>query len=225
MYAIRSYYGSGSAPNSGSVFFSTSESGNGNDYNTISNNFITNAGNGRQTNAIYSFGSSGSENSNITINDNLIVNCQNAGTSSQAIFLSSNTTTCNIINNNIYEDGIIIPTSGDSYAAIRVEGNGNGFTISDNKIGGSTINCGGLAWTKTNTYDNNFKAISVNTVAGTVSNVNNNKINNFNWSNLTNSPWVGIQVAGDGDVNIVITSYSIHYTKLYDLGSFYRSWT
>ena len=142
------------------------------------------------------------ENSNIAINDNLIVNCQNGGASSQAVFLSSNTTTCSIIDNTVYENETIIPSSGDSYAAIRVEGSGSGFTISDNKIGGSTLNCGGNPWTKTNVYDNNFKGIFLTTSLGVTSNINNNKINNFNWSNSNSNPWSGIEVAGTGNVNI-----------------------
>lgn len=190
----------------GIIFFSTSTSGNGNDNNIISNNKFTNAGNGKPINAIYSEGSIGSVNSNITISDNLFVDCQNGAVNANGIYLNSYTTACSITGNSFFETVDITPAAGIAYIGIRIGnstagGYGNNFNIADNFIGGKEASCGGTAWTKLNGQDNTFTGIFLHTASGTASNLNNNTIQNLNWSNTGNNPWIGIHIA-EGDVNI-----------------------
>ncbi|WP_298363713.1 hypothetical protein [uncultured Lutibacter sp.] len=195
--------GSETNTSSGVLFFSTTSSFNSNDNNTIENNDISTAiTNERPVNVIYSSGISGGENRGNIISANNIYNFFNSGIASNGIFLSTYTTDWIIESNSFYETLPFTGTAAVGYNAIRIDNTGgNNFNISDNFIGGSSPQCNGSAWAKTNATNNTFNAISLNVGTSSESSIQNNTIRNFNWSNSANGSWTGIQILG-GNVNV-----------------------
>ncbi|NOR28558.1 MAG: hypothetical protein GQ540_08530 [Lutibacter sp.] len=192
---------------SGVLFFSTTTAGSGNNTNTINNNNITNAADAnRPVNAIYSLGTIGKVNSGNNISNNNIYDFLNHSTASKGISLSSNTTEWTIDGNSFYETTSFTPTGTVAYDVIRIENtSGNGFIVSNNHIGGSALQCGGTAWTKTNSTNNLFRAIYLDVGTTVASSLQNNTIQNFNWSNSGIANWIGIKVV-DGAINIGTTT-------------------
>lgn len=188
---------------SGVIFFATTSVTTGNDNNTVSNNNISNATDaGRPVNAIFSYGTAGKENSGNNISNNSIYNFLKHGTISSGILLSSYTTGWNITGNSFYETASFAPSGAVTYNAIKIDNpSGSGFSISGNYIGGSSAQCGGTAWTKTNASSNVFYAIFLNVGIAIATSVQNNTISNFNWSNSENADWTGIHVL-TGNVSI-----------------------
>lgn len=185
--------------------------GNGN--NTITNNIITGNSTGRPWYCVYASGSATYPNIANKILNNEFKDFFNPNLASCAIILGGSSTTppnkdWTISGNSFYDTGLV-PTASNSFMVISVGYNnnpgGSGFTISDNYIGGSAPNCGGM-WTKTNAFNNAFTGISLYLNAtGTVSKVNNNTIKNFSWANSGAANWKGIEVMS-GDANIGITA-------------------
>jgi hypothetical protein len=193
--------GSGSSDQKGIIWFSTSTSGNGNDQNIIEFNNISSSTGGRPINAIYSEGSNNKDNSGIVIGNNNIFNFLNSDNASNGIYLGPYTSACTISGNSFYETSPLSPASPAEYTAIRIAGDGTGFSVTNNYIGGSAPSCGGTLWTKTNSNNNIFTAIYVSAGTGTATIVQNNTISKFAWSNSLNANWTGISVTG-GDINI-----------------------
>lgn len=195
--------GSETVATSGVLFFSTTTVTTGNDNNTINNNSITNSANvNRPVNAIYSLGTAGKENNGNNISNNSVYDFLKHGTNSNGILLSSYSTAWTISGNSFYETGSFAPTGSVVYNAIQINNLiGTGFTITDNFIGGSSAQCGGTAWTKTNTYNNAFNGINMNVGTIQASSLQNNIIKSFNWSNSGNATWTAINIQ-DGNVNI-----------------------
>ena len=185
---------------SGIVFFSTGTS-TGNDNNVIDHNNITNAADAnRPLTAIFSLGTSGMENSGIIISNNNIYDFLNRGVNSQGIYFSSNTTSCTISGNSLYEVGTFVPTALAAFLAIIIQNTGTNFTVSGNYIGGSSPACSGT-WIKTNAYWDNFYAIAMIVGNAAASNIQGNTIQNFSWSNSAGDHfWYGIY--GQGNLNI-----------------------
>jgi len=198
--------GSSASSNSGIIYFSTTTGSTGNDNNTIDNNNITSAADAnRPLNAIYSFGTAASENSNITISHNNIYDFLNRGSTSRGIYLYTNTTSCTISDNNIYETTPFVPTANTTYQLLSIYNTGNDFSVSGNYFGGNSPACGGT-WTKTNAFDNPFYAMHLNVENGTGISVQGNTIKNFSWSNSgIKTVWSGISVNG-ANVNIGTTT-------------------
>jgi hypothetical protein len=194
----------GACPSSGAgiIFFSTTSGTTGNDGNTIDNCEITSS-TARPLNAIYSAGVGGKENSGNVISNNKIYDFFNTGTTSYGINLSSNSKDWSIIGNSFYETSSFIPSASVEYRVININisSSGNNINISGNYIGGSSTQCGGTAWTKTNAMTNTFSAIYLNVGATPASNVQGNIIKNFDWSNSGAAHWNGINV-NSGVVNI-----------------------
>lgn len=182
----------------GIINFSTTTGTTGNDSNTIDNNNITNAANAnRPLNTIYSLGTSAKENDNNTISNNSIYDFLNKTAASNGVNLSTNSTAWTISGNSFYEttqfntDGSI----GSSYAftAINVNNAGVNFTVSNNFIGGSGVQCTGT-WEKSYTgaagnavgSNNQFSGIAINVGIGTASSIQGNTIKGFNWINSGN---------------------------------------
>jgi hypothetical protein len=188
--------GSETLATSGVLFFSTTTLTSGNDNNTINNNSITNSADiNRPVNAIYSLGTAGKDNNGNTISNNLIYDFLKHGTNSNGILLSSYSTAWTISGNSFYETGSFAPTGSVIYNAIQINNpNGNGFTITDNYIGGSSAQCGGTAWTKTNANNNAFNSIIMSVGTTQASSIQNNTIKNFNWSNSGNATWTAISI-------------------------------
>ena len=196
----------------GIIYFTTATAGNGNDNNTIENNNITNISGdaaGRPINAIYSLGSTGFENSENIISNNNIYDFLKQGTASYGINISTFSTAWTITGNNFYETTPFIPIASVTYNVIYISNiSGINFTVSDNFIGGSSSSCGGTAWTKTNAFNNIFNAVYLNVGTGTVSEVQNNKIQNIVWGNSLNAAWTAINIAA-GDINFGTTTGNI----------------
>lgn len=192
---------------SGVVFLATSTAVGGNQDNTIDNNNITNAGDAnRPVNAIYSSGTAGKENTATFITNNNIYDVLNRTTTSNAISLASNTTSFTITGNSLYETTSFSSSTSVAYNGIVINNTtGNSFVIADNFIGGKAALCGGTAWTKTNTSNNTFNAISVSVGTAAASSIQNNTIRNFNWGNSGSAPWTAIAV-GAGTVNVGTTA-------------------
>ena len=192
---------------SGIIFFDTTTESNGNDDNIIDNNNITNAADAnRPVNAIYSLGIVGKDNSENIISNNNIYDFFNHSTASNGIFLSSNTSEWTINGNSFYESASFTPTGTVTYNVIEINNvSGNGFVVTNNYIGGSAVQCGGTAWTKTNSTSNLFRAIYLEVGTTVASSVQNNTIRNFSWSNSGIANWIGIKVV-EGDINIGTTT-------------------
>jgi|GEM_PF-662984 len=195
--------GSETLGGSGVLFFSTTTAGSGNSSNTIDNNNITSSLTAnRPVQAIYSLGTSGKENSENIISNNNIFDFLKHATASNGILLAANTTSWTIDGNSFYETASFIPAAAVAYSAINISNTaGNNFTVSNNYIGGSAPACGGTPWIKTNANNNVFDAISLNVGSTTASSVQNNTIQNFNWSNSANGVWKGVEILA-GVVNV-----------------------
>jgi hypothetical protein len=192
-------------------FFTTTSVGNSN--NTIDNNEITNAGNNRPYNAIFSNGSNGTPNISDTIRNNKIYDVFNPDwTHTYAINLSENNDGGNaynsawaIIGNSFYQTSEYVSATDRNINVIYIYSTaGTNFTISSNYIGGSAPLCGGAPWTKTE-GNNSFCAIVLNAGTGTASNIQGNTIKNFDITNTGYYYWSGMYV-GSGVVNIGTTA-------------------
>ncbi len=188
---------------SGIIFFSTTTSSSGNSNNIIENNDITNAADAsRPVNVIYSLGTAGKDNSGNIIRNNNIYDFIKHASASRGILLVDNTTAWTIDGNSFYETASFTGTGTVTYDAIKISNiSGNGFTVSNNYFGGSAPECGGTAWTKINATNNLFNAIYLKVGTTVASSVQNNTIQNFNWSNSGNATWTGINVI-EGSVDI-----------------------
>ncbi len=203
--------GSSLATTGGILFFSTTTGTTGNDGNQIDNNNITNSADAnRPLNAIYSLGITGSnlENSGNIISNNNIYDFLNKATASNGINLGTFTTAWTISGNSFYETATFVPTATKELYPIYIISSGTNFSIYNNYIGGSSAQCGGTAWTKTNTSDNGFRAMNISVGTGVASSIQGNTIKNMSWSNSGNSIWCGIFI-NTGDVNIGTTSGNV----------------
>ena len=203
--------GSETGSASGIIYFSDSSTGTGNNGNIIENNKITGETAGRPVNGLYSNGTPGSENNDNIIRFNSFYDffkpSLTANGTSNGIYISSNSTAWTITGNSFYETTNFAPsgTFTVTYNAIQINNtSGTSFTVSDNFIGGNAASCLGT-WTKTNARNNIFYAIYLNVGTGTASNIQNNTIKGFNWSNSSSASWTGIHIAA-GDVNIGTTT-------------------
>lgn len=196
--------GSGTGTATGIISFSTSSlsSGNGNDGNTIDNNFITGNSGNRPINAIYSSGTAARENSENIISSNNFFDFLNKGTASNGINLDAYTTGWTINGNSFYETSTFVPEASVDFNAIYISNTtGTGFIISGNHIGGSDALCSGTAWTKTNAFNNGFGAITINAGTGAATSIQDNTIRNFSWVNSDAAEWAAINIIA-GEVNI-----------------------
>ena len=195
--------GSALGTTSGNLLFGAASSVSGNSNNTIDHNNITNANDAaRPVNAIYSLGSGNFQNSGNTISNNNVYDFLNHGVASFGINISNSSSAWTITGNSFYETASFVPTASVAYTVINISTTtGNGFTISNNNIGGSEASCAGTAWTKTAAFDNAYTAISINTITGEANSVQGNNIKNFTYSN-TRAGFIGIITTGATVANI-----------------------
>ena len=210
---------------SGVVNFSTTTGANGNDNNTIQ--YCAIDGGAATTanptlvavNGIYSSGTTttnAANNSNNTISNNSIFNYFGAATTSAGISIQGGNTDWTIDANSFYQTNTRTTTAGLVYMygiTIANTTSGNNFTVTNNYIGGNTVNAGGTAWTVTGAYSNRFNGIGLSVGTTTASSVQGNTIANFSFltssganTNSTSGPlgtgiWGGIMVAA-GNVNV-----------------------
>ncbi|MFZ4726358.1 MAG: beta strand repeat-containing protein, partial [Paludibacter sp.] len=128
------------------------------------------------------------------------------GVASNGINLAANTSSWDITNSSFYETASFVPTASVAYNILQINNtSGINFNVSGNYIGGKAAQCSTGAWTKTNAQNNAFTAINFSVGTDSVSNIQNNTIQNISWSNSGAATWSGINIA-DGKVNIGTTT-------------------
>jgi hypothetical protein len=195
--------GSGTNVSGGIISFSTASFGNGNNNNLIDHNDITSSASGRPANAIYSLGTSGRENSGNTISNNYIFDFLNASLYSRGIIIGVNSNDWIVSGNSFYETTTIVPTAPNSYNVIYT-GSSTSHLISGNYIGGSAPQCGGSPWTVNSSFAHYFYGMCIGGGATTPVTVQNNVIQNINYTSSHSNPWDGINISsGITNVNII----------------------
>src|SRR5687768_3886694 len=203
--------GTGTIPATSTILIGGSNSTNGNDNNSITNNTIAEAGTNLPTVGISSSGQSTSiSNDLVIITGNNIANFYGAN-GGNGIAVASNSSAFTISSNKFYQ------TSAKNYLgyANLLEcifintSNGGGYVISDNTIGYADADGTGML---VNTFGR-FAGIDLNAVAASpVSEIQGNTINGINWivnyesiNNSSNSAFYGILVRA-GKVNVGTTT-------------------
>ena len=192
----------GSATSSGNaiVLFSNATSGNGNDNNLIDNNNITSDAGGRVNNAIYSWGTVGRENSGNTISNNNIYNFFRTNSYSYGINIAANSSDWTISDNSFYETSTFVPASANVYYVITI-GTSVSHIVSGNYIGGSAPLCAGSAWTINSNFPHNLYVINLSGGTTTPVTLQNNVIQNINYTSTNSNPWDGMYLAS-GNINV-----------------------
>lgn len=200
---IKYSYIKGSCPNStgGIIVFGNSTSGVGNDANIIDNNYISSSSSGRPYNVIYSSGTNGRENSENIISNNNIFDFLNSTSSVRAINIGSNSSNWSVLRNSFYETTTIIPNSTHTYFMIYTNTSTN-HLISGNYIGGSEPYCGGNALTINSSFGHYFYCMYINGGISTPVTVENNTIQNINYTSTNSNPWDGIYLAS-GKIDVI----------------------
>ncbi len=188
----------------GVVNFSTTTGSNGNDNNTIDHCDLRN---GATTPAflVFSDGTSGKKNSGNTLSNNHFYNYFHATSASAGIYLASNNTAWTITGNSFYQETTYTPSGTGSHYGILIT-SGDGYTITNNIIGGSQADGGGSAWTYDSSYTTTFYGIYMGLGSTITSSVQGNTIANFSLSTAAEAAyscgvWSGICITG-GAANI-----------------------
>ncbi len=186
----------------GVVYFAGTTGATGNDDNTIDHCDLRD-GATTPANLVYAAGTSGKENSGNILSNNHFHDFFSSNNTSSGIYLDAYNTGWTITGNSFYQQATRTPVSGFTHYGIYI-GDGDGYVISDNIVGGSQPDGGGAAWT----YDSSqvtvgFTAIYLNVGATTASSVQGNTIANCAISVTSNYMvvWSGIYVQS-GAVNI-----------------------
>jgi len=184
------------------VMFGGSSVFSGNNNNVITLNKITSLTDAnRPVNVVLSNGSIGYENNGNKIVSNEIFDFFRKESNSYGVNIQSYSSATTISGNSFFETTSFAPTSASTYKVITIEDtNSNNNVISNNYIGGNAAQAAGT-WTKTNANNNDFLAININTGTSVASNIDNNIIRNFSYTNSGNANWYGVNVAA-GAVNI-----------------------
>ncbi len=181
----------------GIVYFASSASGNGNDYNTVEYCNITNAGS-RQVQAIFSSGSSGKLNNYNTIRYNNIFNFFNPNSTSYGISLNYNTSNWTINNNSFYETTSLSPSGAFKYYPIHL--NTGIHTVTGNYIGGNAPNCAGIMNVGAS-VPSYLCCIYANGETSQSTVIQQNIIRNINYTSTEDNPWDGIFI-NSGNVDV-----------------------
>lgn len=185
---------------SGIIFFSTG----GNNNNTITNCDVN--GGGVAANLLYSSGSSGNANTGNIISNNNFHDQFVAGSATRGLNISSNNQTWTITGNSFYQTAARTYTSGNTHYGIYIS-SGDGYTITNNFVGGSQSGAGGTAMTlagSTTTFGGIYISGSNN---NNISTVTGNTISNISLtSNSTTSSSAGVfsgiySTAVSGNIN------------------------
>lgn len=199
--------GSATTANNGVVLFSTGTV-TGNDNNQIKNCQITAAGSNLPLNCIMSLGTAtaGIENSENLIQDNTIFNFFNAGVSSRGVNLGNGNTTWTIRGNRLYQTAsrTFTTTSLNNIAVNISTTTGSGFVIENNIIGyNSNTGAGTYTITSSGTIAPQMVGISVSSIAGTTTSIQNNTISNISiTAGGASTCFIGISLAGVGSYNV-----------------------
>jgi len=152
---------------------------------------------------ILSNGTEGAPNKLISITNNDFVDIFNTTASSYGIRTISGSSDWTISGNQFYQtDASFVPTDNNTYAAIDISSlTGNAFTISNNTIGGRSVNAGGSPFTIGGAASSIFYGIRVSAGISSASNVTTNTIKNIYHSSSNDVAFFAIRV-NDGDVNV-----------------------
>lgn len=192
--------GSCASSTGGIIHFLGATTGNNN--NIIDHCYITNAGI-RPTLAIVSNGTALYPNSGNVISNNNIYDVLKLDGNSKVISIGTGSTDFSITGNSFYETTPFMPTAIAKYSFLIGISNtsGNNFSIKDNYLGGSAPLCGGSPFTVNTTQSHKFRAINVSVGSATATTIENNTIENFNYTSSSSEPWCGIYLE-DGLVNV-----------------------
>jgi hypothetical protein len=133
------------SPNSigtGIVYFTGSDSGNGNNSNVVEYCDITCNNNGRPSNAVFSSGTSGRENKFNIIRNNNFYNVFSPSSYSYTINISNSSSDWTISNNSFYETSTLAPLDANKYYPVFLN-TGNNHIVDANYFGGTAPECGG----------------------------------------------------------------------------------
>ena len=192
---------------SGIILFSTASAINGNSGNRIDNCDLSQDAS-RPYRVVYSLGTSGYENIKDTVSNCNIYNFFKSNSTSNGIFISSNSSDWTITSNNLYETTPVVPVGAYTYYFIRVDNNlGNNFTISDNFIGGTASNHTGK-WTVYAAFGHAVRGIYLNVGTTTASTLQNNTIQGITYTSTAATPFCGLYITG-GDVNVGTTTGNV----------------
>ncbi|MFN4083925.1 MAG: IPT/TIG domain-containing protein [Bacteroidia bacterium] len=146
-------------------------------------------------NGFYALGTSPRFNTNITINNTRFANFTQSG----VLFTTGTGDNIRITNNHFYHNFGINTSTTLNVINMQVGLTTNGNFITGNFIGGTEPFAGGAAWN--NNASVTFNGVIINSGTSTGSIVNNNVIQNFNFSNTTNTATLtGIQALGTSSV-------------------------
>lgn len=186
--------GATSATTGGVVYLGAGTS-TGNDNNTITQNYISGiSATLRPVSAVYSYGAAALLNDGLTVSSNNIFDFMSLGLSSYGVNLNDYTNGAIVTDNSFYETTNYSGTATNLslYVIYMSTTTGSGFQIKRNKIGGQAPDCGGGAWTKTNTMNNTFNGILCGVATTTNCQIEENQIANINWSNNGTGTFSGI---------------------------------
>jgi|GEM_PF-1292319 len=185
----------------GVITFSTG----GNNNNTISNCDVN--GGGVAANLLYSSGSSGNANTGNIISNNNFHDQFDAGSATRGLNIGSNNQAWTITGNSFYQTAARTYTSGNAHYAIYIF-SGDGYTITNNFIGGNQPGAGGTAMTLNGSATTTFGGIYLNgSNNNNISTVTGNTISKISLtSNSTSSSGAGVfsgiySTAVSGNIN------------------------
>lgn len=197
--------GGGSASN-GTILFGIAAGTNSGD--VVDHCAITNNGT-RRANAIYA---ATATNTGIKVSNNILYDTWSTSIGSNFINLGTGASTWDISGNSFYETTSLQPAGDYAYTAINLNNaSGNGFTVSNNNIGGQGALCAGSALTlgvDGTIRSLTFYPIYSNTGTSTATSIQGNVIRNINYRSSNAAPFAGIYVNG-GLTTIGTTSGNI----------------
>lgn len=193
--------GSETSATNGVILVSTTTGITGNDYITIDNCDIGQAGVNLPANCIYSSGTASRENDNISVT-NCNIHDFFLATGASGINISSNNTLWTISGNSFYQ----VADRNGTFNVINIQNTGVGYSISSNYIGGDSP----LAAVNTQKFTVNsasareFNAIYINVGTTSVTTVQSNIIKNISITALTDAVefFSGIWVY-NGNVDVI----------------------
>ena len=180
--------GSGTGVLTGTILFSTAVT-TGNDNNTITLCNIGPAGANLPLNAILGNGTGANPNNNITISSNNIFDFFNAATTGpRGVLAGGASDGWTITGNSFYQTATRTFTGTVATRAISIENtSGNGFTVSNNFIGGSAPLAAGTAWTQAGAFAHDFIGIRISAGTTIPTSVQGNTIQNISITNSSAS--------------------------------------
>jgi len=191
------------SPNSvgtGILYFTNSDSGNGNNNNIVEYCDITCNSSGRPRNAVFTSGTSGRENKYNIIRNNNFYDVFSPSAYSYTINISNSSSDWTISNNSFYETTTLVPTNDNKYFYIYIN-TGNNHLVSNNYLGGTEPECAGSPLTINSSFVHYYAAIFINGGLTNKSIISNNIIRNMNYTSTNSNPWDGIYI-NSGNVDV-----------------------